>query len=91
MSPSHLHYLPLLQFIFYLRITKGPVNEEKEGKDVLLACTWNREKFDVARRQGRENSHTTKSVPFCLQQPKMDSFFLLLSASSLRQERMESV
>lgn len=41
--------------------------------------------------QGRENSHSTKSVPFCLQQPEMDSFFLLLSESRLRQERMESV
>ena len=40
---------------------------------------------------GRENSHTTKSDLFCLQQPKMDSFLPLLSASSLRQERMESL
>lgn len=64
---------------------------KKRGKNSFWHIHGTETSFDVARRQGRENSHSTKSVPFCLQQPEMDSFFLLLSASRLRQERMESV
>lgn len=86
LSSSYLHYLLFLPFIFSLCVTKERVNEEKVGRDFFVASL-----FDDTWTGGRENSHTSKSVPFCLQQPEMNSFFPLLSTSSLRRERMERV
>lgn len=86
LSPSYLHYPPPS---FNLFLSANNRRTSKWWGKVSFSHVES--SFDVARRQGRGNSHTTKNVPFCLQQPKMDSFFLLLYASSLRQERMESV
>ena len=65
----------------------------RRNSSFRLVCTLNRQEFDVAHRQGRENSqiHTAGSAPLCLHQPRWTHSFPVCSASILRQERMENV
>lgn len=58
-------------------------------RECLDACKWSRKKSDVSygEERGDSEAHAARIVPFCLQQPKLDSLLLLLSVSSLRQGR----
>lgn len=77
------HHIFIISSSFHLFFSVNSQRTSKWGKGrgrflsgITVWCdTWT---------GGRENSHTSKSVPFCLQQPKMDSFFPLLLCIMLK-------
>lgn len=76
--------------IYFLSVNNQRTSKWGKGWGRFLSCIrWNCLMWHMDRRERKFTYH--KKCSFCLQQPKMDLFFPLLSASSLRQERTERV